>query len=312
MAGSGKNLEALVKSVEEILLPKGFTVSIREKIHNDEGIQIAELDVIISGRLGSTNIEWLIECRDRPSKGASPVSWIEQLVGRRDRLGFNKVTAVSTTSFSPGAVDYARESDIELRTVDEINEDLIKDWFKVSVVNALVNKGELENATLFFTGDIDPDIVAELSNYLKSVKTDEPFLIHSGTGDRVKMTVAWNDCINKNPRLFDDVVPGADPKQAKVLIQYINPKSRYMVRLNNVDYHIEKIGFEGQLTSEIIKLPISKITEYSILDQPGSIAQSVHFELDLGGKALDLSIHKVEGESGTYIFAQSVPITIAK
>lgn len=91
MPDSGKNIELLVKVVENILLPKGFTVTVREKIFNDKGIQIAELDVLVSGKLGSTQVDWLIECRDRPSEGSSPISWIEQLVGRRDRLGLTKL-----------------------------------------------------------------------------------------------------------------------------------------------------------------------------------------------------------------------------
>ena len=99
MGNSGKNLELLVKKVEEILLPEGFRVESREKIFNDEGVQVAELDVLISGKLSTTEIQWLIECRDRPSEGSAPTSWIEQLVGRRDRLKLNKVTAVSTTGF---------------------------------------------------------------------------------------------------------------------------------------------------------------------------------------------------------------------
>lgn len=34
-------------------------------------------------------------------------SWIEQLVGRRARFGFNKVTAVSITGFATGAAEFA-------------------------------------------------------------------------------------------------------------------------------------------------------------------------------------------------------------
>lgn len=79
MPTSGKALELIVKVVEDILLPKGFTVSVREKIFNEEGVQIAELDVIVSGKLGSSQVDWLIECRDRPTEGSAPVSWIEQL-----------------------------------------------------------------------------------------------------------------------------------------------------------------------------------------------------------------------------------------
>ena len=86
MRNSGEDLEKLVKLVEEILLPKGFTVTPRKRVFDEDGNQMAELDLLISGNLSTTQIDWLIECRDRPSEGAAPVSWIEQLVGRRDRF----------------------------------------------------------------------------------------------------------------------------------------------------------------------------------------------------------------------------------
>lgn len=100
MSNDGTQLEALVAFVEETLLPQGFEVKTNNRIFNDEGIQIAEFDVEVRGKIGSTNIAWLIECRDRPKSGAAPSSWIERLVGRRTRFQFNKVTAVSTTGFS--------------------------------------------------------------------------------------------------------------------------------------------------------------------------------------------------------------------
>ena len=68
----GKQLEALVAFVEKALLPEGFEVRANERVYNDEGAQIAELDVEIRGRIGSTNISWLIECRDRPGDGPAP------------------------------------------------------------------------------------------------------------------------------------------------------------------------------------------------------------------------------------------------
>src|SRR6266550_564747 len=121
MGSDGKQLEGLVSFVEKTLLPQGFEVKTNERIYNDEGIQIAEFDIEIHGKVGSTTIAWLIECRDRPGQGPAPGSWIEQLVGRRIRFGFNKVTAVSTTGFAVGAVQFARSQGIELREVTALN-----------------------------------------------------------------------------------------------------------------------------------------------------------------------------------------------
>ena len=83
MASDGKQLEQLVAFVEQILLPPNFAVTTNRHVYNEDGVQIAEFDIEIRGKIGSTEFAWLIECRDRPSGGAAPTSWIEQLVGRR-------------------------------------------------------------------------------------------------------------------------------------------------------------------------------------------------------------------------------------
>jgi hypothetical protein len=119
---TGKMLENLVEAFERLLTPAELNVEINDKVFNDEGIQIAEFDIIISGDLGSSSLRWLIECRDRPSQGAAPLSWIEQLYGRRAFHNFDKVFAVSTTGFAPGAVEKAKQNGIILRTVDSVSD----------------------------------------------------------------------------------------------------------------------------------------------------------------------------------------------
>jgi hypothetical protein len=122
MTNMGKEVEALVRDIEQQFLPQGFKVEPRQRLYDEAGEQIAELDIVISGALGSSGVKWLIECRDRPSAGPAPVSWIEQLVGRRERFQFDRVFAVSTTGFSSAAKDFAKTKNVILRTVTRINE----------------------------------------------------------------------------------------------------------------------------------------------------------------------------------------------
>ena len=116
MRDNGKQLEGLVALIEKLHLPPAFDVKTNERVFY-QGIQVAEFDIEIRGRLGTTDVVWLIECRDRPTEGPAPASWVEQLVGRRTRFGFNKVTAVSTTGFAKGASDFAQKEGIETREV---------------------------------------------------------------------------------------------------------------------------------------------------------------------------------------------------
>jgi hypothetical protein len=109
MSVDGKPLEALVAYIEQLRLLPGLNLKTNRRVLNSDGVQIAEFDVEVSGQAGASKIHWLIECRDRPSEGAAPGSWIEQLVGRRAIFEFTQVTAVSTTGFSPGANQIAAQ-----------------------------------------------------------------------------------------------------------------------------------------------------------------------------------------------------------
>jgi hypothetical protein len=117
MKNDGSVLESLVADLEALLLGTGFTVAGNDRVFDTEGNQLAEFDVTIEGRVGSTRFKWLIECRDRPSEGPAPASWIQQLAGRRRLFDFDKIVAVSTTGFSRGATDAARKLNVTLRTV---------------------------------------------------------------------------------------------------------------------------------------------------------------------------------------------------
>src|SRR5262245_2381299 len=96
----GKDLEDLVAFVERTLIPDGGTVETRKRIFMESGIQEVEFDVVVKGKLGSTDVSVLLECRDRPSQGAAPAEWIRAVHGKREEYKVNKVIAVSTTGFS--------------------------------------------------------------------------------------------------------------------------------------------------------------------------------------------------------------------
>jgi len=145
---NGKLLETLVATVEELLLPQGFQVRTNRCIFNDERVQIAEFDIEIEGKAGTTELRWLIECRDRPSQGPAPNSWIEQLSGRKDRFRLSKVIAVSSTGFAKGVVEFAREKGIELRTVVNAKPGNVSSWFGMHEMTMYKKTGHLEKVTI--------------------------------------------------------------------------------------------------------------------------------------------------------------------
>lgn len=116
----GKQLEQIATLIEGARLPPGFKIERNERSYDDDGNQKAELDILITGKVGTTEVRRMIECRDRPSKGAAPREWIQQLMGRRTDLGVHSVIAVSSTGFAPGVADLAKAQNIDLRTFETL------------------------------------------------------------------------------------------------------------------------------------------------------------------------------------------------
>ena len=106
----------------------------------------------------TTEVRWLIECRDRPTEGPAPSSWIEQLVGRRGRFGFNKVTAVSTTGFAKGASDFAKREGIETRQVKALTPEDFADWLVMRSIIQVEQSGRLEHATFVIDENESPNV----------------------------------------------------------------------------------------------------------------------------------------------------------
>lgn len=112
----GSDLENLVRKIEQSLAGSDYSVEVRKKIFED-GIPVAEFDLILSGQVGSVPVRYLFEMRDRPSQGPQGRSWVEQLIGRRAAEKFDGIVAVSTTGFSGPAESLAKREKITLRTV---------------------------------------------------------------------------------------------------------------------------------------------------------------------------------------------------
>jgi len=298
MSNTGKELEDLVTFIEQVCSPLGFEIKNRKKILDDFGNQIAELDIEISGKFGSTEIKWLIECRDRPSEGAAPVGWIQQLVGRRDMLKLDKVTAVSTTGFSPGASSYAVNAGIELRSVKEFQKDDVFDWFRVD--NMIVDQriGDLKKVEIF-THNASEEQVKEINNLLNNSNKNAKIFLHTSTNDKFSIMDIWLEAMNISPDINKNIELGSPPRRKTIDINYRNPNSRYKLISQGSDIHIERIIFIGDLSIVRIFAPVSKITKYYKEKDKNSIAETVHFELNGINLHKDIAIHKIYDQDET-------------
>jgi hypothetical protein len=301
MTNSGKSLEQLVRQVEEIFLPPGFTVSANERVFDDAGNQLAEFDIQIVGKVGSTSFKWLIECRDRPSDGPAPGSWIEQLVGRRDRFNFSQVTAVSTTDFAEGAKEYARQKGVELRTVEKLTANAIIDWLRVSEVDATVNLGTVHQVDLIADSQASPQAIKALASVVSDMSAEREILVHTGTGHTTSPVAEWLRIIRINPNMFEGLEPNGPARKIEGHANYGDPNNRYQILTSEGPVDIVQIVFRAELSSVRRRVPVTRITQYSRTLEQEIISQEAHFEIEVADKVVDLALHNFGEKHKTHI-----------
>lgn len=300
MGKDGKFLENLVRQIEAMLLPGAFTVKANSQVYDDAGVQIAEFDIEIRGRLGSTDIAWLIECRDRPSEGSAPGSWIEQLVGRRDRFGFDRVTAVSTTGFSVGATDYARDRNIELRHVRELQLEDVATWLGTQHIVLTQPCTKLE-AVMFLVDDNEPKPNKDAMAESISGKNGNALLLRSiETSETISAAQAFAVAVTTtHPELFNDILPNMPGKRIRTRVTYPNDSSHFVVDTIRGPIRVKEILFAGILSTKMSEIPLSSIREYAHDATGEVIAQSAAFSAN--GHNLSFELHKMGESSETHV-----------
>ena len=307
MTSDGKQLEGLVSFVEETLIIKGFTVETNSKVFNEDGVQIAEFDIEVRGKVGTTEIAWLIECRDRPSQGPAPGSWIEQLVGRRKRFKFNKVTAVSTTGFAEGVKGFAKTEGIELREVAEISKEAFKDWLLINELTQLNRQAILHHATIFADKSEKEEKVVELKKILEKSTGDTPFLVSIVSGEIIPLKNAFLGAVEMAGNLFDDVEPNGESKTIHLHVNYDNDAAHFEVKTLLGNVRIRTIQFHGELKIIEKKIPIIKTTEYRNIDDNTPISQIAIFgPQQIQDQQLSLEFHKLNDTGETHILLRKI------
>jgi len=255
----GSKLEQLVAQIEGHFLPAGFEVASRTPVFNAEGVQIAEFDIVITGQIGTGRVSWLIECRDRPAGGPAPGEWIEQLVGRRTRFGFDKVMAVSSTGFSPSAVEAARAARIDLRVKSLSSEDVLS-WLPLNA--PLFIRDGRYSAVRIFAG-LKPDSSEASHKPLGIIATDVKVLWrHTETdGDTLSIQELWQRLANKD-ELWKDVKEGGAPIGVTINALEVLQEGYTLVGESG-NLPVESIEFDATLQVVIPRMPLAEATEYS-------------------------------------------------
>ncbi len=306
MSHDGKQLEALVAFVEKTFVPEGFKVTTNDRVFNDDGVQVAEFDVLVEGKVGTTDFQWLIECRDRPSSGAAPTAWIEQLVGRRARFNLNKVTAVSTTGFAAGAHEFAQTQGIELREVRALTPDDFADWLTLRFITNIVRQASLSGVYFALGPDIPRELHDALAARLSSLTGDTAVLRATSAGKMVSPAQAFSAVVSENPNLFDGLEPNGEAKLVRVVSRYPD-HDRFEIDTPAGAVPIKEISFTGELRLKESQLPIIYTGEYRDAKTGAPISQLVTYApQSIMGQSFSVEFHKMAETGETHVTLRKV------
>lgn len=298
--GDGKSLENFVAFIEETLVPKGFSVGVNQRVFDDGGKTVAEFDVQIEGKLGSTQLNWLIECRDRPASGPAPTAWIEQLVGRRDRFHFNKVTAVSTTGFVDAAISYARNSGIELREFTETSPQEFDSWLAISHMTHVHRTHKLDLAQINLDEAAPSDQIRATNEALKGLDGSARILRGIKDGKTSTLTQAFMGVVELNENLWDDVEPNGKPKKVRIRCEYTNDSDHFVIDTSVGAVRVYSIEYHGELILQELEIPV-KTMKYSNITDSNSISEVAKFEGPGHDGAYILEIHRIAGAEQMHV-----------
>ncbi len=267
----GAELEELVALVESALAPSGFTLERQPVERSEDGAPLAEFDIVIGGKVGSAPVSLLIECRDRPSQGPAPGAWIEQLAGRRERFGFAKVMAVSSSSFSESAREAAERLRVELRVVGNFDrEDLLK-WLPPSAPLIHV-RSELKRVEVALTTRGDNE---ESVGDIGFLPWSEKRLTDRQTGETASLQDAWAMLKAKGATKGQgEPPPGGD----EFVIDGIERLGvEYTIDCDQRLYDVAHIYFTVGRTRGV-PIPLVKSVEYRSDGAEAAIAQVGHYQ----------------------------------
>jgi hypothetical protein len=299
MSADGKRLEALVAFIEGKFLSQDFDVITNERVYDEEGVQIAEFDILISGKVGTASFCWLIECRDRPTEGPAPGSWIEQLVGRRDRFGFDRVTAVSTTGFSSGAASFAKERRIDLREVRNLDPSEFSGWLFIRSMRQVLRVADLKHADLKVHPNTPREVQSSFEELIAGVDGNTPVLLHPSWTQKLRVSDAFLAAVQQTDE-FSNLVAG----QAKLIeldVVYTE-EAQFVVETSVGPARLSQIRFVGELRLELVEVPLEETIEYRAMASQETISQTATFvPQDIAGDKWVLELHRLSETGQTHI-----------
>jgi Restriction endonuclease len=294
---AGRSLELLVQGLEQLLAGAQVEIRSPDYIMGRNTETLREVDVSLRSQVGSVSVLVIIECRDRAKpQGAS---WIEQLASKREDVGADKAVAVSAAGFSAGARKLARSKQVDLRSLEELEPDVVFSWLydetadhrtrHVDVVGASVHLGESLT-------EIAPSKLASMLERIDALRIPQEGL-HQDDKMFAHMTdltlVSIDGILDLMPGFgarFDAMLSDVPPGEKKLIVLTIGfaGDAKFAVPVESGLYGVNSIEIDGYFYYDESRVPIRR---YLYRTGSGTITENAEATIVSGESRVTIGFH---------------------
>jgi hypothetical protein len=238
-----QELERIVQQLEAFLAQTAVEVKRRHKYYYDNGLQKAEVDVVLIQNTGSSKMSIGLECRLRRQSGPQGSDWIMTIAGKQRLTKLQYMVAVSATGFTRTAILAADELGIGLRTVDDITNIKANGWFTPVTVT-------LDHGILWSPRGV-ANITTEPPTLLGDFDVSSVVVFQDGRP--ITITDAISNWVDNNL----PVVPPNEPFNFEV-----NIDERMLCRVGDAEFTMTNLHLPATGIREVVK-PTTLMTGYT-------------------------------------------------
>jgi Restriction endonuclease len=294
---AGRSLELLVHGLEQLLAKTPVEIRSPDYITGKNTKIRREVDVSLRSQVGSVDVLVIIECRDRgKSQGGT---WIEQLASKREDVGANKAVAVSATGFSPGARNLARAKQVDLRSLEELEADVVFDWLHAQTVEHRSRHVDLAGASIDLSEQVTEIDSARLASILESIdrmripheglRQDDRIFVHKADLSMVSIDdilIMMPDSGARFDARFPDLLPGE--KRRTILTIGFGDEPKFAVPIPSGLHDINLIAIEGYFYYDERPVPIRR---YLYRTDSGTITENAEVTIGSEESRVTLGFH---------------------
>lgn len=217
------------------------------------------------------------------------------MANKRDVFQFNKVTAVSTTGFSPAAVQHANKLHVELREVAATSPEDLSSWLKLAEVELVQHDISLADIDLVFDKDF---ITPAREHYLQQLMSlpdgrQRAVLVSGETGDKLSFHIACREALAV-AGAFNALDLLENAQEIDMTVEYEAAGAHLFMETPDGNVRVRKIRFKGSVRAVLKKIPVVGHSVYRTVCSEEDFAQSATAHIPLpSGETVAMTFTKV-------------------